>query len=234
MAEGAADVCICVLFYGAEDRHFKLAQRVLNEHMRCLAKQNVEFRFGCNAVGADTTTFLHEQIAAHFPSARLFYSVENIMKYPIMRQMFHNPPITAPITVWFDHDSYLDLASSAEDWLNDIPRYLSCCDMLGSIQRGKLSDAQRTWIAEQPWFNSTCNKTLTYMTYAVGGWWAIKTDLLTRFNWPANDLKQKNGDIILGALLKHQELSLCHFRGGVRINVNDSDVEAAAPRTMTA
>ena len=58
MADGAADACICILFYGAEEKHFRLAQRVLNEPMRCLAKRNIAFRFGCNAVGDATLKFL--------------------------------------------------------------------------------------------------------------------------------------------------------------------------------
>lgn len=232
MADGAADVCICVLFYGAEDKHFKLAQRVLNAPMRCLAKRNIEFRFGCNAVGAETTFFLQRQISDHFHRALLFHSPENIMKYPMMRRMLYEPPIKAPVTMWFDHDSYLDPEDDVNDWLDRVLKNVAGCNLLGSVQKNVISAEYISKQTAQPWFNPDCDK--TYLSYVVGGWWTIKTDLLLRFDWPPSDLKQKNGEIVLSAMFKHQNLSLCHFREGVRVNVNDSNVEAAAPRTIDA
>lgn len=231
MAEGAAPVCVCVLFYGAEDKHFKLAQRVLNEPMRELAKQNVEFRFGCNAVGPSTTRFLVQQIADYFHTATVFHSTENLMKYPMMRRMFYTPPIRAPITMWFDHDSYLAPHDDAHNWLKRTMKHVSGCNLVGSVERAKLLDDQLQWIEQQPWFNPACDK--TYLPYVIGGWWAIKTELLRVFDFPPIDFKQKHGDRILGAAFKHQDISFCHFREGVKINVNDSGVETAEPRTMT-
>jgi hypothetical protein len=232
MADGIADVCICVLFYGAEDQHLKLAQRVLNEPMRCLAKRNIEFRFGCNAVGAATTDYLMQQIADHFHRAILFHSPENIMKYPMMRQMFYSPPNRAPITMWFDHDSYIDSEKDVDAWFDRVMKNVDGCNFLGSVQRGALSAAQLDWFAGQPWFNPAYDK--KYLSYVAGGWWAIKTELLNKFNWPPEDLRQKGGDILLSAMFKHQGVQFCHFRDGVRVNVNDAGVEAAEPRTIDA
>lgn len=232
MADGAADVCICVLFYGAEDEHFKLAQRVLNAPMRCLAKRNIEFRFGCNAVGAATADYLRQQVADHFQRATLFCSQENILKYPMMRRMLYEPPITAPVTMWFDHDSYLNPDDSADAWLDRALKHVAGCNLIGSMQTGKIAEEYMAKQTDKPWFNPACDK--TYLSYVVGGWWTIKTDLLRRFNWPPEDLKQKNGEIVLSAMFKHQNLSHCHFREGVKINVNDAGVEAAAPRTIDA
>jgi len=231
MAEGAAPVCICVLFYGAEDKHFKLAQRVLNEPMRQLVGQNVEFRFGCNAVGPDTTRFLVQQIADYFHTATLFHSAENLMKYPMMRRMFYSPPISAPVTMWFDHDSYLSPGGDVCEWFDRVIKHVKGCNLVGSVERAKIPDEQLRWMEQQPWFDSTHTK--TYLPYVIGGWWAIKTELLRRFDFPPPDFQQKHGDRILGAAFKHQNIPFCHFREGVKVNVNDSDVESAAPRTMT-
>jgi hypothetical protein len=232
MAEGIADVCVCVLFYGAEDKHFKLAQRVLNEPMRRLAERNVEFRFGCNAVGAATTSYLLQQIATHFHRAVLFHSPENIMKYPMMRRMLHEPPIRAPITMWFDHDSYLNLNAddNIDAWLGRVIKNVNGCNFIGSVYKQALSTAHLDWLANQPWFNPAYDK--KYLSYIVGGWWTIKTDLLRKFDWPPQDLQQKGGDALLGAMFKHQDLPFCHFRDGVRVNVNDAGVESAEPRTI--
>lgn len=231
MAEGAADACICILFYGAEDKHFRLAQRVLNESMRRLAKRNIAFRFGCNAVGTDTTKFLLQQIADHFHGATLFHSQDNIMKYPMMRQIFHAPPIRAPLTIWFDHDSYLSDNLDVDDWLDRVAMHFTHCDMIGSVYKSRLADEQKSWVAKQSWFNA--EKDRPYVSYALGGWWTIKTELLSEWNWPPVDFKQKNGDLILGSLFEHQNLKLCHFRDGVCINANDVGVEGTAPRTIT-
>ncbi|NDD53094.1 hypothetical protein EBZ39_04305 [bacterium] len=232
MADGAASVCVCVLFYGAEDKHFKLAQRVLNEPMRELAARNVSFRFGCNAVGPDTTQFLVQQIADYFHSATIFHSAENLMKYPMMRRMLYEPAVREPITMWFDHDSYLEPTDGAHNWLDRVITHVNGCNLVGSVERAKLPDEQLRWIEQQPWFNPEYEK--TYLPYVIGGWWAIKTELLYQFNFPPAGFQQKYGERVLGAAFKHQDIRFCHFREGVKINVNDSGVETAAPRTMTA
>lgn len=223
MAEGPADICICVLFYGAEDSHLKLAQRVLKS-LRCLAGRNVVFRFGCNAVGLATSTLLRQEIEQHFRKTLLVYSKENMLKYPMMRSMFHEPPIREPITLWLDHDSYLPDDVDANNWLDRVVLHLARdCDVLGSIQKAKLTDEQIAWATTQPWFvPETPN---TYLSYPTGGWWGIKTELLRQFDWPPQEFKQKHGDVLLGALAKHQSLSLCHFRGGLCVSANTHGVE---------
>jgi hypothetical protein len=133
--------------------------------------------------------------------------------------------------MWFDHDSYLDSEIDLDAWLGRVKKHLiGCCDMIGSVQKSKLSAEQADWAAAQEWFDQTCDK--QYLDYAIGSWWAIKTEVLYRYDWPTTDLKQKEGDLMLGTLFKHQGLSLCHLREGVRINANDVGVEAAAPRTL--
>jgi hypothetical protein len=69
MADGAADLCVCVLFYGADEHCFNLAQRVLNAPMRELAKHNVEFRFGFNAVGPETRAYVRAAVEECFRDA---------------------------------------------------------------------------------------------------------------------------------------------------------------------
>ena len=229
MADGAA-VCVCILFYGAGEKYLKLAQRVLNGPMRDLATQNVEFRFGCNAVGESTDAFLRDQIDKHFHRAIVFEQPVNLFKYPMMRRMVHSLPVTAPTTMWFDHDSYLDRDIDSPLWLTRILRQLNGCDMIGSVHKGLLSEKQVDWITKQSWKTSDAPPRLA--TYASGSWWAANTSVLQKYDWPPADLGQKGGDMLFGELFKQQHLSLCHFRDGVRINVNDAGVEGACPRTI--
>lgn len=229
MADGAA-VCVCILFYGAGEKYLKLAQRVLNAPMRDLADQNVEFRFGCNAVGDSTTAFLRDQIDKYFHWPIIFEQPVNLFKYPMMRRMLHDVTITAPVTMWFDHDSYLDPDVDAAIWLARVLRQLRGCDMVGSVHKSMLSESQTDWVNEQPWKSG--DMTTRYATYASGSWWAVNTPVLQKYNWPPSDLEQKGGDVLFGELFKQQRLSLCHFRDGVKINVNDAGVEGALPRTI--
>ena len=103
--------------------------------------------------------------------------------------------------------------------------------MLGSVYRGSLSAEQQKVARQQSWYVS--DSPHRSINYALGGWWALRTNVLKKFNWPPHMLSQKNGDIILGELLAQQQLSLAHFRDGLKINVNADGVEGATSRTIT-
>lgn len=229
MADGAA-ACICILFYGSSDKYLQLAQRVLNKPMQLLAERNIEFRFGCNAVGNDTRNFLQQQIADHFRSARVIEQISNLFKYPMMRRMFNCAPISAPITMWFDHDSYIDPETDVDSWLERVTRQLSACDLIGSVHLSRLAAEHESWLAKQPW--KIKENASHYVQHVSGSWWAINTPVLQKYDWPPPNLQQKGGDILLGELFRQQGLRLCHFRDGLRINVNDAGVESPEARTM--
>lgn len=228
MANGFADVCVCVLFYGADDYCYQLAQQVLNEPMRQLAGLNVEFRFGLNAVGPETREHVQAQIQQHFVQAIVVDSPQNIYKYPMMRRLLHDTPIQAPVTMWFDDNSRIAEGTDVHTWLRRILAQLESCDMLGSVYRYGLQGNQADWVRDQPWFAD--KEPGPYVQYAAGGWWAIKTDALNKFNWPSSDIQHHGGAAMLGELVKQQDMLLCHFRDNVLINTNASGVEAAPPR----
>jgi hypothetical protein len=228
MAEGPADTCVCVLFYGADDYCFQLAQRVLNEPLRQLARLNVEFRFGMNAVGDATRQFVEAAAAEHFNGAELFCSAQNIYKYPIMRRMFYEKPLRAPVTMWFDDNSYLNPAVDVQQWYERITKQLSNCSVIGSVYTQGLVGGQADWIRAQPWFNS--RPPGPYVKYPVGGWWAAQTAVLQQFDWPVPEIKHYGGDVMLGELCKQQDLLLCHFRDDVLIQTNSSGVESVGAR----
>ncbi|NBT75188.1 MAG: hypothetical protein EBT15_04315 [Betaproteobacteria bacterium] len=228
MADGAAMVCVCVLFYGSDATCFKLAQRVLNAPMRVLARQPVEFRFGCNAIGDDTRAFIRQQIAEHFPQAMLFESAENAQKYPMMRRLFYAQPTTAPLTMWFDDDSCIAAETDVTAWLPRIQQQLSFHDFVGSIYRTRLEGNQAAWIKAQPWYAG--KEPQAYVKFPAGSWWAGRTDVLRRFDWPPETLTHRGVDVMLGELCRQQDLLLGHFRDGVWINANADGVEAAGSK----
>lgn len=228
MAEGAAGVCVCVLFYGSDDTCFKLAQRVLNAPMRELTNYPVEFRFGCNAVGHDTKAFLQEQMASVFTRATLFESAANAHKYPMMRRMFYEHPISAPIVVWFDDDSCFAPDTDISSWLPRLTQQLAFNEIVGSIYKTRLEGNQSTWIKAQPWYAG--KEPQAYVQFPAGSWWAAQTATLHRFNWPPNTTAHKGVDVMLGELCRQQELAIGHFRDGVWINANADGIEAAGSK----
>lgn len=228
MADGSA-ACICVLFYGSDDYCFKLAQRVLNEPLRQLAeKHDIDFRFALNDVGARTKQFVLRQSSLFFPSAEIFESAVSVLKYPMMRQLLSLRPITAPFVIWFDDDSCLAPDNEPEKWLARISAQLASCAVAGSVRRSRLVGKQTDWIKAQAWYNG--KEPQPYVTFVSGSWWVARTDVLSRFDWPPSNLRQRGGDVMFGELCRQHDLSVAHFRDGVWINANDAGLEAAAPR----
>ena len=228
MADGAADLCVCVLFYGEDAVSLPLAKRVLNEPMRKLAEHNVEFRFGFNSVGPATRAFVKESIAQVFHGASCVEPEQNIFKYPMMRRLFYDQPLTAPVTMWFDDDSCLAPDCAVSAWLPRVLKLLESYAMVGSLYRQRLLGNQAEWIRHQPWY--TGKAVSPYIKFVTGGWWAIQTSVLQQFNWPIPQLRHRGGDVMLGALCEQQGLSVGHFRDKVWINANAAGVESKSPR----
>lgn len=228
MSSKTADVCICVLFYGADDYCFKLAQRVLNAPMLQLGQQNVEFRFGLNAVSDRTRALVTNTIAQRLPGAVVVDCVENIFKYPMMRRLFHAEPMRAPLTMWFDDDSCLAPDNDPITWLPRVKKLMENYTMIGSLYRQRLVGHQADWIKAQWWYND--KPPGPYVKFCTGGWWTINTAALLRFDWPPSNLRHRGGDVMLGALCAQHDLPLAHFRDKVWINANDQGVESKSPR----
>lgn len=222
------ELCVCVLFYGEDEISLPLAQRVLNTPMRELAKQNVEFRFGFNAVGEKTKAYVREAIASDFHNTLWIEPEGNIFKYPIMRRMLHEKPLLAPLTMWFDDDSCLAPNCDVTTWWPRVKNLLDTYAMVGSLYRQRLLGEQPTWIKQQWWYAG--KPVPPYIKFITGGWWTIRSSVLLRYNWPIPELRHRGGDVMLGALCDQQDVPITHFRDSVWINANEEGVESKSPR----
>lgn len=225
------EFCVCVLTYGDDDQCFKLVQRVFNEPMCQLADHSVEFRIGMNAVGQRTHDFvmsLAETALAKSFSPLIVKSAENAFKYPVMRKLFYSQPLTAPITIWFDDDSCIVPGTDVGKWLSRIKQQLQSSAMIGSVYKQRLVPNQVRWIEKQWWYNDKPPQ--PYVNFITGGWWAIQSAVLSRFDWPLKELRHRGGDVMLGELCRQHNLSIGHFRDGLWINANDQGVESKSPR----
>lgn len=222
------ELCVCVLFYGEDAAALPLAQRVLNGPMRELAKQNVEFRFGFNDIGAETRAYIRAAVETDFHRHLWIEPGGNVFKYPIMRQMLHARPLLAPYTMWFDDDSCLAPDCDVLTWWPRVKNLLGTYAMVGSLYRQRLLGDQAAWIKDQWWY---ANKPVgPYIQFITGGWWAVRSELLLRYDWPVPDLRHRGGDVMFGALCAQQNIPITHFRDKVWINANAAGIESKAPR----
>jgi hypothetical protein len=224
----APDLCVCILFYGEDEVALPLAQRVLNAPMRELAKQNVEFRFGFNAVGEKTKAYVREAVESDFHNAQWIEPGGNIFKYPIMRQMLHARPLLAPLTMWFDDDSCLSPDCDVAAWWPRVKNLLATYAMVGSLYRQRLLGDQAEWIKAQWWH--TGKPVGPYVKFITGGWWTVRSEVLLRYDWPLPELRHRGGDVMFGALCAQQDVPISHFRDKVWINANAAGIESKAPR----
>ena len=230
MSPPVPKLCVCILFYGADDYCCQLARRVLNGPMRELATDcEIEFRFGLNAVGENVKAIVVDALNTDFFNrTTVFESDVNVYKYPIMRRMFYEKQLQAPLTMWFDDNSFINPTTDVFFWLDRVVKQMQHCSMIGSVYTQGLAGNQADWVRAQHWFNGKVPG--PYVKYAAGGWWTVDTAILHKFDWPSHDIKHYGGDVMLGELLCQQNLRLCHFRDNVTIQGNANGVESVATR----
>jgi hypothetical protein len=184
----------------------------------------VDFRVGMNEVCDQTKAYVESNSDA---INLLVESNPQVYKYPMMKRLFNEKPVTSDFIMWFDDDSYVK-ESDVGLWLDSVDREMRLCDMLGSVYVIPYGNDQKSWCKTQPWY--TGKPLSDKPSFATGGWWCIRSEVIKRFNWPIPELKHCGGDVALGVLLDQNNLKLRHFKTGVAINADSSGKESAAPR----
>jgi len=220
---------VCVLLYGD---HFELARRCLGSLERSFSDGHeyvVDCRLGLNEACEATYEFVHQWAErlwrTYAVPTLVLQSEHNILKYPMMRRMFYDAQHElAELVMWFDDDSFLE---GAAEWWRHVPGAMEGHDMIGQHWHLPMVGNQWRWIEEQPWFEPTAGLPPRFggrraFRFCQGGWWVIRQDVLTRFDWPIKELRHDGGDSILGELCRHQGLRTAQFSYGVRINADES------------
>lgn len=223
---------ICVLLYG---NHAHLAERCLRSIVRRYwANRTVDVRVGFNdACGA--TYHIASEVAYSYPRWWGIRAPHNVGKYPLMRRMFYDRPLTGSHVIWFDDDSYWDY----EDWPKWWMRLLHALDehdVIGSLY--KLSTPvfnqrfKAGWpgIREQPWFTGKKPPTREGLAFPTGGWWVTRTEILQKHDWPPVELHHNGGDTLFGELCRQQGYKIGQFNTGVRINADAEGRESRGDR----
>lgn len=198
------------------------------------AAETIKLRIGTNAISQRTWELVRHLGLEDSVFCR---SDENIKKYPMMRRLFglRHPAadarlsVVTPFVMWFDDDSYIK-AEDPHDWLRLVEQTVENADMIGSVYTIRLQGRQETWIMDQPWYTGLPVRRSQRVAFCTGGWWAIRTEVLQKFQWPPPELVHRGGDVMLGELCRQQQLRISDFSEGVAINANAEGVAARAPR----
>lgn len=231
MASKPPRFTVCALLYG---NYHELASRCLASLSDNIQPGDVEVRLGLNEVGEGTKGVVDWFVKLH-PETLVYESQENIFKYPMMRRMFYDPdrPIRSPFVVWFDDDSYIKTQQPAQpkgEWFDELAHAMTDSDMLGAIYVMPLKGNQHLWVQDQPWYAGKHVYSAMTARFATGGFWCIRSDVLTRYDWPPEELRHRGGDVMLGELCRQQDLRLRQFNKGVAVNADEQGRESKARR----
>jgi GT2 family glycosyltransferase len=215
-------VTICVLAYGP---HVTLAERCLGSLYTYTDPTLFYLRAGLNEV-APATQALFQEYAARFKNITLFTEQWNVFKYPMMRRIFHETPLSTVWTIWCDDDTHF----TRPDWLQWLALKMECSPDV--VMWGRPYMLWRRdkfildWIKAASWYRGLrCmggkdrdgNKAAKFR-FATGGFWAIRSEVIRKLNWPDPRLVHTTGDFLLGEALRQNRLSVGRFDYGVKIN----------------
>lgn len=238
----AKNFTVCILFYGD---YPELATRSLSSLVRF--GDAFDLRVGVNNISQRTQDVLLTELQ-RFKDAgvacKIYEGVEPYYKYPLMRNMFHDDvaPIITPYVMWFDDDSYIKVEASAS-WFDEVYSYFegdAPADILGKVYTGVfakgkkgLQGGQPLWVESQPWYTGEPVSAGHQPRFCTGGWWTIRTDILTKWNWPPEGEYHNCGDYLFGELFRQQNYTIKNFDKGVAINADSFGQESKAKRRGT-
>lgn len=232
-------ISVNVLCYGD---YPQLAERCLGSIARSLPPADLpvaDVRVGLNAASPATLAAVKGHLAPLLGRLPVYtYTPErNVGKYPLMRQMFRDGGLPlAKYVMWFDDDSFLT-ARSPLWWRDVLARFEKHkADVLGSVYRWGPghTPGQAKKIAEQPWCRKPVIRYTHWPRFATGGWWAARTEILQKWDYPFPELHHNGGDTLLGELCFQQDYNLEHFNKGVAINFKTRESDMPRRGLVTA
>jgi GT2 family glycosyltransferase len=244
-------VSICVLTFG-EYPH--LARRVLDSIRSNCPRREYELIVGANAVCEETAEYLR-QLERYGAIDHLIFSVLNLNKNPMMRQMFQH--VQTDLIWWFDDDSYIVDEGAFERWLaaaQAAPEntvmwgQIAWCNYAGAFAPN-LPDAV-AFVRSAIWYRGlpppswkpggkgefdyrgqgTGNGNWGFL---VGGCWLLRTSVIRALDWPDKRLLRNGEDVFLGEAIRQQGWKIAHLdKLGVCINTEKRRGTSDAVKTF--
>ena len=235
---------INVLLYGD---YPDLAQRCLESiGKQCVTSPSLvqDVRVGMNAVSQGVRRYAARwadniSTACDGLPVFIYNSKHNVRKYPLMRRMFHDleKPITAEWVMWFDDDSFFKgHVSNGLSTLQSLVDKDVLADMYGSVWERKLHGNQKQFFESLHWWNgipTNARRGGSWVSFVTGGWWLLRSSVISLYDWPAKEIKHNGGDMMLGALLNQQRRKVVHVGYNdfcVAINADNGGKNSSMPR----
>ncbi len=221
---------VCALSYNGSVTWFQRWASSLRRWFQ--ADLIADVRVGLNEPSEELLREARAQLETLEIPVHLLVTRQNVGKYPVMRRLFwHMPTPLSDATMWFDDDSYVDGPGLFSDCSYLLEHQ---ADVLGFVWRMKLAGRQGVWLTKQPWYRG---QAVTGFLFPTGGWWAVKTPVLERWNWPAPELHHSGGDRAFGELCRQQGYKVLDYvrtkgldQVPVRVNADGAGKHCAAPR----
>lgn len=215
---------VCVLCYGP---HTELAKKCLNSILTTLPRDRMDLRIATNEAAPATVDFVRSVGAD-----RVYINTQNRKKYPVMREMFHDPsfPLRTNYLVWFDDDAVAVESQWAVRLAETIiGNHKHGCRLYGAKMYHDLNIYAKNghrpdrWFQMAPWHrgvnfrlrnsdraapNGSC------IDFVAGWFWAVGVDAIRTANIPDQRLNHNGGDITIGAQVIQAGYKIREFNKG--------------------
>lgn len=212
-----ADKCLGTIFSGLDPRVVKDVRIGMNE---------------CSQLSDSVIRALTMDAPVPVYGFKVKTGISPAYKYPIMRNMlFHSTPVRSTHWMWFDDDTYVKPGANAF-WMRDLAHHMQDYDVAGYRRfLRKIRSGQADGIRKQAWFNGKPVAEIN-TPFLQGGWWVMRTNLMSSWGYPFKELRHNNGDVMLGHLIKQRnwkELVLDEKTGPVAVDVHKRRGTADTP-----
>lgn len=205
-------VTICVLTYG--DYH-ELHRTCLDSLLSTTSREQVELRVGGNQLCKSTENYL-QLLQDRGDVQHLNLSPENRCKYPVMRQMFRDPPLTTNWVIWLDDDTLCD---RDDDWLVKMlaaaaREFPDNGRWAGPHFRYRLQANWDKWCREGTWYRGKpwpIIGGIPRIGFATGSLWAAHVPTLLAADVPDARLVHNKGDVTIGCQFHQAGVKLIGF-----------------------
>lgn len=187
-------------------------RRFLSAVSRTTPAKDVEIRVFCNALGPASREVVNPLLRSR--ATRVYRSEKNLLKYPAMRHMFHDPvtPIASEWTIWLDDDSMCDVNPN---WLANLRQTIASARardphvaLVGDIRRTDLPHQRYAdWLRRARWHKGRPMRGKqrdvpapngASVHFVSGGCWAVRTSVIYDAQIPDVRLEHNGGDICIG------------------------------------
>jgi len=217
-------VTVCILCYGP---YVDLHKRCINSVIENTEADKFKLRLGLNEVCAESRTWVNGSLKSSLGDRlTVFDSQENIMKYPMMRNMLYDEknPVDTTWMVWLDDDSYI----VENDWLEKLSQAIRNSNgvhcMFGKKYFWHLRGQQEQWVRQAPWYTGKPVKVdkkhgnRLKVDFVTGGWWAIPVEWMRKMDWPDARIYHNGGDVMMGEAVHQQNGEIKNYEYGVAIS----------------